>query len=737
MLEKQIIETNYNYLVQTVNSAETVINQIDKTFVNFSTLDELTDFESFPNGKYYESVTGSISKEDSPVLYEYLTSKQNVIKLLYILQGSNQCFHSAYLLDYSKDLVLSTVGTESNISQFSEVEYGKNIKMIGEKRVTGNNIIKIRNQSGSVSRVIPLIYSLDYKKNCLIINIDMDMMYSNVLKNLSSRLENELIISVNEHVSLFNNESELANNFIKYSDIRNLTGSQNSYKFIQISGNNILVTKYKSAKYGWTFFSIIKMDALYKDISKKSKLIFIYTLIVLIITLFFGILGAKKFYKPVNNLVNLVKMNAASDTPQQDEIHLIENALKKSYFQNEVMQEKIQEGLLASQERFIKLVLDNQFSKREIIEGLEYFDLDLVPYKLMILLISANYLHSDLQKIENKEYIKVAIIETVQGIILECFKSVTVEVKEGIFIAIFNCSEDDLASVYSLSRQIQSAISQEFLIDCFVGIGYLCSEVSLLPKAYDEVYQAMRRRYVSDKDESKVFYINDVVKSDKGVILYSREYEKLLNNNIKSRDRKEAKRVISLMISKVNNSEEVNTFCNIQYTMMQILSDLIYTSSDLGIDLEKCTNTKTNLYAELLEKESITSVTKWLEYLTDRIIDNISDDKVLQVNDYVVQVLNLIKNNYSMDISLTSIADKLGLNPSYLSRILKEKTGKTFMDYLNETRMENSKKLLLETDINIGSLSEKMSYSNPNYFIKIFRKYTGITPGEFKKLYKK
>lgn len=83
-------------------------------------------------------------------------------------------------------------------------------------------------------------------------------------------------------------------------------------------------------------------------------------------------------------------------------------------------------------------------------------------------------------------------------------------------------------------------------------------------------------------------------------------------------------------------------------------------------------------------------------------------------------------------INRASVCNELNLNPCYVSKIFKERTGQHFNAYLNRLRMENAETLLQKYDLSIEQLAALCGFSSAGYFIKAFKKFYGITPGEFR-----
>lgn len=107
-----------------------------------------------------------------------------------------------------------------------------------------------------------------------------------------------------------------------------------------------------------------------------------------------------------------------------------------------------------------------------------------------------------------------------------------------------------------------------------------------------------------------------------------------------------------------------------------------------------------------------------------------SDDKN---KDYVQRAEQYIRSNFAKDISLADCADYVGISSYYLSHIFKDKTGRTFIEYLTDIRICHAKELCRGQDLSIKDISERCGYLNTTYFYKVFKKNVGRTIGEYRK----
>lgn len=107
-----------------------------------------------------------------------------------------------------------------------------------------------------------------------------------------------------------------------------------------------------------------------------------------------------------------------------------------------------------------------------------------------------------------------------------------------------------------------------------------------------------------------------------------------------------------------------------------------------------------------------------------------SGDKVLTLN--VKKTVEYINKHFNENITLNDMAEQNKISPYYLSRIFTKETGKNFVEYLNTIRIEKAKSLLLEDKYKYYEIAEMVGISDSHYFSKIFKKYTGFTPSQFK-----
>jgi YesN/AraC family two-component response regulator len=105
-----------------------------------------------------------------------------------------------------------------------------------------------------------------------------------------------------------------------------------------------------------------------------------------------------------------------------------------------------------------------------------------------------------------------------------------------------------------------------------------------------------------------------------------------------------------------------------------------------------------------------------------------------KIESYIAKAKSFINTYFADDISLIDCAKSVGISPYYLSHIFKNKTGQTFVEYLSIVRMIEAKRLLTNPNLTIREISERCGYFNITYFCKVFKRCTGKTIGEYRRL---
>lgn len=103
----------------------------------------------------------------------------------------------------------------------------------------------------------------------------------------------------------------------------------------------------------------------------------------------------------------------------------------------------------------------------------------------------------------------------------------------------------------------------------------------------------------------------------------------------------------------------------------------------------------------------------------------------------VESILYYISQHIAQDIRINDVAAHVHLNPIYVMRLFKAKTGSSILEHITQMRIEKAKELLAGTAYSVQKIADQVGYGNYSYFTRIFKKSTGLTPNAYRKAYDK
>lgn len=101
--------------------------------------------------------------------------------------------------------------------------------------------------------------------------------------------------------------------------------------------------------------------------------------------------------------------------------------------------------------------------------------------------------------------------------------------------------------------------------------------------------------------------------------------------------------------------------------------------------------------------------------------------------DLVNVIIRFLRKNIHSKLTLESICDRFNYSKSFLCRVFKEQTGQTLIDYFNRLKIEEAKRLLMQQSRTITDISGELGFREVKYFDAVFKKFTGLTPLEYRK----
>lgn len=291
-----------------------------------------------------------------------------------------------------------------------------------------------------------------------------------------------------------------------------------------------------------------------------------------------------------------------------------------------------------------------------------------------------------------------------------------------------------------------SPVSEEILIEqvlesllstvsdsgpCLVGISSKHNSLKSLHSAYQETTSALDSLQIHSKNYTRnkyeyIFYKKDI---DPLPLIWDNQQEFMFRIEAGMAD--ETDILVDDLFAFYDSLPEVR-FIDIKYHCYQLVGQC---SAILSEYLQN-TTAPTHSESIMANTNRIFSTTELHTYYKQfflNICQTIKPMSIYSSNDTIEKICTYLSRNYANPLNQEFIASLFYINRSYMSTLFKERTGETFIDYLNNIRIEKAKELLESTNKKMYNIARSVGYDNAKYFFRIFKKKTGITPEQYRK----
>ena len=392
------------------------------------------------------------------------------------------------------------------------------------------------------------------------------------------------------------------------------------------------------------------------------------------------------------------------------------------------------ESLPILREKFMAHLLHHAVCENRIQEKFTAYGLDL----------SGSHCTAAVLRIDGKNDKPEDVVELLCMALLDLFNRVVDEMDElplktfafildERVIAIFAAdamSEDDFrAKCYSTLDLVRMNAEKHLGESVTIGLGLSQSNVAALYHSYNGAVEALNYRFAIGR--KRVIYIGDVEPTAEHIDLFSEPRELKLISAIKVGRVEEIEGIfgeIQAEIIQYKLSQDVYSLY-----LLEIVTAIVKTAKNLNVELPVVAMNHQSLYSEFFKLTSMETVIAWLLEMCISLVTNIADSRT-NSNQKTVQMAKAYAETHyaNADLSINDVCGALHLSPAYFSNMFKKETKMTFMNYVLQLRMEKAKDMLTDTDLKAFEISERVGYSEPNYFSYCYKKYYGCSPKEYR-----
>lgn len=234
------------------------------------------------------------------------------------------------------------------------------------------------------------------------------------------------------------------------------------------------------------------------------------------------------------------------------------------------------------------------------------------------------------------------------------------------------------------------------------------------------------------KTNSEVFYALYGIKvSDTTMYQYPIANEKLLQGYIAQGDRSSAQKVLNEILGHIFFCSGGN-FEVIKARITELIVLLSRAAIEGGASVTEVFGLNCDYLNEIQRFKNLDDLNVWLSKVLVRFTNTVFDVSLVKHSDVIKKIIQYIRSNYMKKITLNDISDNVNFSVSYVCKMFKDEMYLSLTHFINKTRVENAKIMLLNNEIPLIDVSYLCGFDDQSYFSKVFKKLTGVTPGLYR-----
>ena len=264
------------------------------------------------------------------------------------------------------------------------------------------------------------------------------------------------------------------------------------------------------------------------------------------------------------------------------------------------------------------------------------------------------------------------------------------------------------------------------------GIGYLCDNLEQLPLSYQGAKQAVSYRVLYGN--TRAISISEVEPAEHAELNWEDAYSSYIQR-IMRKVRLGEQDGLEEAISRFTEwlSGEQLSMQKYRIVMMELVAELFRFAASHGLNPESVFSGNGDVYGQVLQMESAEVLDQWLRRVCANLQNDVMNERQDSTKLFVKNAEEYVKEHFAdQDLGVDEVCRKLNVSAAYFSTIFKKETGKTFVRYLTDYRMEKAVGMLMMGNEKTYVIAEKVGYAEPNYFSYVFKKQFGMSPSKYK-----
>ncbi|NGP46294.1 AraC family transcriptional regulator [Bacillaceae bacterium SIJ1] len=484
----------------------------------------------------------------------------------------------------------------------------------------------------------------------------------------------------------------------------------------------------KADNNGWTYVSAVPKTVYTAQLREIQKTALLFLAICVLIGLLLSYYLSLRHYRPLRELAGSLFKHFQGTKRGVNEYQMISNHIEELWDKEKDLRQQVH----------IQAPSVREVSLRQLLKGIAVpkkgaSELKLVSPYIIVLVMDVEDRNPPQEELSYTHWQLVQFVMT--NVFEEAFRELggyayVASIERDRYALLFNFSKKPNDGwrdrIEHISKSCRKTMKEAFELDVTIGVGMLHNRNDAIRTAYQEALQALEYQFIRGRQAITFF---QEIKDTEPHYYYPMDVEEQLMNTIMTGNTSASLQLLDEIFS--INFEDRNISLEIGRCLaFNLTSTLLKVFNRLTVRIEPWPQEILQHISKCKTAEDVfDEVKSYCTLICEEVKQQLSGQhRVLYEN-----VKRYVAEQYSdPNLNVASIADWVGLSPQYLSSLFKQFHGQPLKEHIARVRLAHAKSLLLYSDKTVGEVAEAVGYANDIGLIRLFKKYEGVTPGQYK-----
>lgn len=498
-------------------------------------------------------------------------------------------------------------------------------------------------------------------------------------------------------------------------------------------GSSLTALYAKSSYNNWLYVTLLDKSKMSGALTTIRLGLIIMGVVMMLLIVFVAYFLSIHLSKPIRKIQS--SLSKSSEPMLRDEVDWIIRSIDSIVSEKEGLESLIELEKPKLEIQFMLNLLHNRLTLEEVWRGVNRFEYGINSETVFVAMLVQLDSYGDRQH-SDRDLLLFAVNTLLQDIVPQSGRLLPVVLNErtqATILQFHKTSEQEIRKQIIQYAKTVIKSSREYLkASVSIGISNLYTELTGSKEACDMGMEALHQRLNLGKES--IIFFDDISAVLSGPILlqYPTELEVHLFDAIRLGDEQEVSRFLYPLLAEMMKLSK--NPLHLEITLIRFVNNLIQLEQLIGAEV-LLTKSNSNLYHRLLDTRNPEEIERILvEQFIYPMVNSMKVKTSQQFRSIADKMATIIHTEYDQNLSLESISERLHYSPNYLSSIFKKEYVTTFSEYLMNYRLEIAKKWLVDTEMTIKDIADRLCYQNPQNFIRSFRKKEQLTPGAYRKM---